>query len=459
GAANFKSASGSADGIRFVTGILGDTNANHTVRITVPSSGDRWIAFHHANVWTVTGGAPTVTAPAVTVNAASAITGVTAALSGTVTPNGAATTWAFQYGTTASYGTQSPASPGSIPIGAGVNVSTSLSGLTASTLYHWRLQAVNSAGTTNSADQTFSTTATGAAMGRITRTGTQLMLGGRQYRFAGMNWEHAVSCGPAGSTPTAEQADRYFRELNPRSMTRIFVFPNAPLTQYDLIVQAAQANGQYLCVTLFNHHADCTAYQASYGTPINATMLGHLDAVVTRHAGNPAVAMYEPANEASDSNIANWYQAMGVAIKARDPQALVGTGGGVTAAAAADLTWFAGGADLDLISCHATYTPSGAVTSRAAAFNEAAATVNKAWYMGARGFANGGGDQGLTVNGARLTAEYGLYLAGTGNVSHCAGYAYTGFALVQSNPATEATFDNALWSAARTYDNTAWNGS
>jgi hypothetical protein len=66
------------------------------------------------------------------------------------------TTYYFEYGTTTSYGTQtSITSAGS---GASVlNVNAALSGLTAGTLYHYRVAATNSAGTTPGTDMTFTT--------------------------------------------------------------------------------------------------------------------------------------------------------------------------------------------------------------------------------------------------------------------------------------------------------------
>ena len=51
--------------------------------------------------------------PIVATNAATGVTDTTATLNGSVTPDGLATTYYFQYGTTTSYGTQVPATPAS----------------------------------------------------------------------------------------------------------------------------------------------------------------------------------------------------------------------------------------------------------------------------------------------------------------------------------------------------------
>lgn len=78
-------------------------------------------------------------------------------LTGTVNPNGQSTTYYFQYGPTTSYGTQtSPASAGSGS--TPVAVHTEIFGLTPNATYHYRLVATNPSGTTNGADQAFTTT-------------------------------------------------------------------------------------------------------------------------------------------------------------------------------------------------------------------------------------------------------------------------------------------------------------
>ena len=97
-------------------------------------------------------------APLVTTGAASKVGAKTATLNGTVNPNGAGTNYWFQYGTTTSYGLQT----GTHGAGSGTSshpVSAGIFGLVAGTTYHYRLVAQNSAGTTNGADQTFTTSA------------------------------------------------------------------------------------------------------------------------------------------------------------------------------------------------------------------------------------------------------------------------------------------------------------
>ncbi|HEX6667636.1 MAG TPA: hypothetical protein VF081_13690 [Solirubrobacterales bacterium] len=77
---------------------------------------------------------------------------------GMVNPNGSPTTYQYEYGTTTSYGSKSPATPKSIGSGtSSVEVSEKIEGLAPETTYHFRLVATNAKGTVESEDQTFMT--------------------------------------------------------------------------------------------------------------------------------------------------------------------------------------------------------------------------------------------------------------------------------------------------------------
>jgi hypothetical protein len=93
--------------------------------------------------------------PVVTTNPATYIASFSATLNGAVDPHGLTTTVYFQYGTTTSYGlTTVIQSKGGNTY---QNVAANISGLSASTTYHFRIVATNSAGTTHGADRTFTT--------------------------------------------------------------------------------------------------------------------------------------------------------------------------------------------------------------------------------------------------------------------------------------------------------------
>jgi hypothetical protein len=82
-----------------------------------------------------------------------------AALLGQITKNGAATTYHFDYGETTGYGKSTPNVTSQVAVADPEKVSAVITGLTAGKTYHYRLVAVNSAGTTPGADATFTTLA------------------------------------------------------------------------------------------------------------------------------------------------------------------------------------------------------------------------------------------------------------------------------------------------------------
>jgi hypothetical protein len=90
-----------------------------------------------------------ITSPATNVASSSAT------LNGSVDPHGLTTTVYFQYGTTTSYGltTATQSKTGNTY----QNVAANISGLAASTTYHFRIVATNSAGTVYGSDKTFTT--------------------------------------------------------------------------------------------------------------------------------------------------------------------------------------------------------------------------------------------------------------------------------------------------------------
>jgi hypothetical protein len=97
-------------------------------------------------------------APAVVTGAASSISQSAATLNATVNPNGREVSdCKFEYGTTASYGSSAPCSPSPGSGSSSVAVSASITGLSASSTYHFRVVATNSVGTSYGADREFTT--------------------------------------------------------------------------------------------------------------------------------------------------------------------------------------------------------------------------------------------------------------------------------------------------------------
>ena len=111
-------------------------------------------------------------APSAVTGAESSITPTSARLNGSVTPNGLSTTWRFDYGTTTSYGSKTATKSAGSGTSA-QNEAVAISGLKASTTYHFRIVASNSGGTTFGSDRTFSTSlAPGVVTGAATNVGS-----------------------------------------------------------------------------------------------------------------------------------------------------------------------------------------------------------------------------------------------------------------------------------------------
>ena len=138
--------------------------------------------------------------PAVVTLAATSVIGSTATINGTVNPNGLATTYYFQWGTTPSYGNNTTsASAGS---GAtAVAVSANLTGLTSGTTYHFSLVATNSDGTSTGSDLTFTpgaavVTTTAASVittNSATSGGNVISDGGLSVTARGVCWSTSIN--------------------------------------------------------------------------------------------------------------------------------------------------------------------------------------------------------------------------------------------------------------------------
>ena len=112
----------------------------------------------------VVSGAPGIAGPGTNGSYSLAVTANSAQLQGGVYPNGADTTYWWEYGTTTAYGQQTPGTPAN-DIGSGTApapVTDSLSGLSPGQTYHYRLVAQNSFGTEYGYDYTFTVPASTA---------------------------------------------------------------------------------------------------------------------------------------------------------------------------------------------------------------------------------------------------------------------------------------------------------
>jgi 6-phosphogluconolactonase (cycloisomerase 2 family) len=141
----------------------------YTVTLTVTDdAGCSTQLIYTGQTMSCNGGSPATTTRLVTITPAAAhaptaftgpasnVTQATATLTGTVNPNGSATTFYFQYGTSTAYGsTTTTQSAGSDT--SNHSESASVSGLLPGTTYHFRIVAKNAGGTSDGGDMTFTT--------------------------------------------------------------------------------------------------------------------------------------------------------------------------------------------------------------------------------------------------------------------------------------------------------------
>ncbi|MFN6093590.1 MAG: alpha-amylase family glycosyl hydrolase, partial [Verrucomicrobiota bacterium] len=135
-------------------------NTLHTVRLEGTATDSTGLPLHGAfESRFTTGASSSLARPTINSSSASNIVISTATLNAAVTPNGSATSVAFEYGTSVSYGSTTS----SQSIGSGnspQSVATNLSGLAANTTYHFRVIATNAQGTSYGPNQTFNTSTT-----------------------------------------------------------------------------------------------------------------------------------------------------------------------------------------------------------------------------------------------------------------------------------------------------------
>jgi phage head maturation protease len=131
-----------------ISGLTASTTY-HFRLVATNSAGTRYGVDRTFTTLTPTGPPVVITRPA------SLIASFSATLNGSVDPHGLTTTVYFQYGTTTNYGftTAIQSKTGNTYR----NVTAKISGLTASTTYHFRIVATNSAGTRYGSDRTFTT--------------------------------------------------------------------------------------------------------------------------------------------------------------------------------------------------------------------------------------------------------------------------------------------------------------
>ncbi len=153
-----------ASHLTYLSGTVFDTKQHSAAQLAALNaangtsfvSGDSASASDHLPVLEVFLASPG--APYIFSQSASGIDSTTASLNAGVNPNGFAAAWRIELGTTTAYGMTSLSQ--TLAAGtANVNAALNVAGLAPGTVYHFRIVAQNSAGTSTGADRTFTTAA------------------------------------------------------------------------------------------------------------------------------------------------------------------------------------------------------------------------------------------------------------------------------------------------------------
>lgn len=152
-------------------------------------------------------------APGVTTDPAASVTSAAAQLTGRVVPQGATTSYHFEYGTSTSYGRDAPTTEGAVgPTNEAEEVTATLENLQPSTTYHFRLIATNHGGTTPGADETLTTNPAGEpgtsvpAGYALTGTSPPSRPAATYPSVGALSPIPATPAAPAAHTPTSSQA-------------------------------------------------------------------------------------------------------------------------------------------------------------------------------------------------------------------------------------------------------------
>jgi len=146
--------------VRAISASISGLSASTTYHFRIVAHNGGGTAFGSDRTFTTLSGTG---APVIITSPATNLASFSATLNSSVDPHGLTTSVHFEYGTTTTYGhmTASQSKTGNTY----QNVSANISGLTASTTYHFRIVATNGAGTRYGSDRTFTTlSATGAPL-------------------------------------------------------------------------------------------------------------------------------------------------------------------------------------------------------------------------------------------------------------------------------------------------------
>jgi alpha-tubulin suppressor-like RCC1 family protein len=182
--------------------------------------------------------------PIVTTLAASSITATSAVLNGTVNANGSSTAPTFDYGLTTNYGTTSAGTPSEVSGTSSIPVSSTISGLSPGTTYHYRVNGTSSGGTIRSANVIFTTSGFNANLSNLVLSSSALnpvfSSATTGYTATVASTTTTISVTPTVATPTSTIKVNGASVVSGSASTPIFLLPgnntiNVTVTAQDAI--------------------------------------------------------------------------------------------------------------------------------------------------------------------------------------------------------------------------------
>jgi hypothetical protein len=244
----------------------------------------------------------TSSAPAVVTGDVASVAPTSATLNGSVTPNGLATTWWFEYGTSASYGSKtSSQSAGSGATAS--SVSLQVKSLKVATAYHYRLVAQNTSGRSYGTDRTFTTVSAPASQtGGTQNVGADsaLVTGSLDTRGRSTTWrfDYGTSTNYGKSTSWKSAGSK----IGTQSVTTMLTGLSPATTYHYRLVATSDAGTTYGADAAFTTSGvtlSALARQVVYGGRIRLS--GY---VPTRRANERVVVFAEPYGEGSFRSVA-----------------------------------------------------------------------------------------------------------------------------------------------------------
>ena len=244
----------------------------------------------------------TSSAPAVATGDVTSIAPTSATLRASVTPNGLATNYWFEYGTSTSYGSKTATTSAGSGTGA-ASVSAAIKSLRPGMTYHYRIVAQNSSGKSWGGDRTFATVGAPAAV-----TGAPLTIGPDNALVTGAVDTHGRSTtwwfeyGTSSSYGKASVKKSAGSKAGNQSVnTTLTGLAAATVYHYRLVAQsdAGKAYGADGTFTTTGVTMTAFARAVTYGGRIQ------LSGVVPTHAANESVVIFaQPYGEGSFRSVA-----------------------------------------------------------------------------------------------------------------------------------------------------------